>query len=62
MEHGVEVEIGRLRQRAARRRRVAQTLSSAGDATIALEEARLAEAEADRLEAELRAPPPVFIT
>jgi len=45
-----EMRIVWLRQRAIRRRAVAQTLKSGFDAEIALEEARLAEAEAARLE------------
>jgi hypothetical protein len=63
MEHfGVAADIAWLRQRADRRRRLAQTLTSSEDARVALEEARLAEAEALRLEAELLREPPLLIT
>lgn len=61
MEHGVEIEIRRLRQRADRRRGVAQTLTVPTDIQVALEEARLAEAEATRLETELHGDAPVLI-
>jgi len=54
MLHDVaEMRIHWLRQRAIRRRAIAQTLKSGFDADIALEEARLAEAEALRLEGQL---------
>ena len=51
MRHDPEVH--RLRERATRRRIVAQTLTSSEDIEIALHEAFLADAEADRLEAAL---------
>jgi len=54
MLHDVaEMRILWLRQRAVRRRAIAQTLKPGFDAEIALEEARLAEAEAARLESQL---------
>lgn len=61
MEQSVDLEILRLRQRAERRRRVAQTLTSPVDIQVALDEARLAEAEAARLEADLQGKASVLI-